>query len=586
MSERLWGFNKLSRQAMSRRDVLKWGTGGATLVAASVLLSACGGSSESPGTSQATKTVQGGEATASSSASSSQSSVTPPSGSASASADLVLATNFTIYSMDPGRGNTSTLENIAHGLYDSLVTFDGEDLKAPKPWLASSWEASRDGITYTFKLKPDVKFSTKNPMTAQDFVWTFNRVKNLQGQPVFLLDSVSKVEAPADDTFVITLSQPDPAIIPIVSSPNLGVLDSKTLTRRGGDASADAKTKDKAEQFLSSNSVGTGPFTLTRYKPDTEAVLTRNPDYWNDPASLASVTIQNVNDAGSQKAQLVGGSVDIATGITQDQIPSLRGTNGIEVKLAPAASTVWILMNEDPSIGGDFANPKVQDAVRYALDYDGIMELAGPGAVRLAGIFPAVFSGAAPASSAIKSDPAKAKALLKESGISKVSGKFSYASDRSSYGVSIAVLAQKIQSDLNAVGMNVSLDGAPSNTDFQKYFSGNYQIGISSYTIDYPDVSNYLLFAPGGQVADHAHWPADFDDAAKDLAELVKQVQAETDKAKRIQLFEEIDQKIVTVGPFVSLYQPAIPYAFRSSITGVTMSSLWAVDYYAVKKPQ
>ena len=92
-------------------------------------------------------------------------------------------------------------------------------------------------------------------------------------------------------------------------------------------------------------------------------------------------------------------------------------------------------MNADPQVGGPFANPKVQQAVRYALDYDGILALAGPGAVRMAGIIPPVFPGAMDPKQGARTDRDRARAILKEANLGEVKGALSYASDSTIFGV-------------------------------------------------------------------------------------------------------------------------------------------------------
>ena len=107
-------------------------------------------------------------------------------------------------------------------------------------------------------------------------------------------------------------------------------------------------------------------------------------------------------------------------------------------------------MNANPQVGGPFAHPKVQQAVRHALDYDGILALAGPGAVRLAGVIPTVFPGALDPRQAIRTHRDRARALLREANLGEVKGALTYASDATIWGIQMNLLAQKIQADLDA----------------------------------------------------------------------------------------------------------------------------------------
>ena len=94
------------------------------------------------------------------------------------------------------------------------------------------------------------------------------------------------VEAPDPQTVVITLDTPYPGILPILASPSLGILDSVLVSENGGTDAADAAETDTAEEYLNSQSAGSGPYMLTSYLPDQEVVLERNPNYWREPGCI------------------------------------------------------------------------------------------------------------------------------------------------------------------------------------------------------------------------------------------------------------------------------------------------------------
>jgi peptide/nickel transport system substrate-binding protein len=499
-------------------------------------------------------------------------------------AQLIVGANFVIESLDPGRTIETTSNMIDHAVYESLVNFEGEDLGTPKPWLATEWSVSEDGTTYTFKLQPDVKFTSGNPLTSEDVKWSLDRVKNLQSNPAFLVEKVVSVEAPDPQTVVITLDSAYPAILPILSSPSLGVIDSKLVSENGGVSGPEAVDSDKAEEFLHTQSAGSGPYMMTSYTPDQEVVLEKNPNYWGEPGAFDRIVTRNIIEAATQKLQLEAGDIDIATGLSQDQVVALQSSDGVTVKTSPAATTFYVLLNANEEVGGPFANPKIQEAVRYALKYDEILALAGEGAVRLAGIIPTNFPAALDPAKAITTDQDKARGLIAESGIESVSGALSYASDSTIWGVEMNVLAQKIQSDLAEVGIELSLDGLPLTTSLQKYRDGKDQIGVWSWAADYPDASDFLVYLPGRTVGNRAGWPEDASDETKALVELGDQAESTVDDTERIDLYHQIEEKIQAIGPYATLFQPAVPYAFRSDLNGVTFSSVWGVDFAAVSR--
>jgi peptide/nickel transport system substrate-binding protein len=497
---------------------------------------------------------------------------------------LVVGANFVIKSLDPGRTIETTSNMVNHSVYDSLVTFDGEDLGTAKPSLATDWKVSDEGRTYTFRLRRNVKFTSGNALTSADVKWSLDRVKSLKNNPAFFLNSVDEVLAPDASTVVLKLRAPNPALLSVLASSSLGVVDSKLVTQKGGDASADAKDKDKAESFLNSQSAGTGAFVLERYVPDQEVVLVKNPGHWRGAPKVDRIVIRNITEPATQKLQLERGDLDIATGLDQDQMKALRSTAGVTAKASPAATTFYLLMNANPQIGGPFANPTVQQAVRYALDYDGILAIAGPGAVRLAGVIPTTFPGALEPRQALRTDREKAKSLLKEANLGDVKGAITYASDSTIWGVQMNLLAQKIQADLAAVGIAISLNGLPRAPALQSYRDGKNQLGVWSWAADYPHGQNFLVYAPGRVVGKRAGWPPEASPEARELAQLAADAEAEVDPAKSAALYRKVDERLAQIGPYAPLFQPAVPYAFRSTVQGVTFNSVWGVDFWTVAK--
>jgi peptide/nickel transport system substrate-binding protein len=503
---------------------------------------------------------------------------------ASMETPLLVGTNLVMKSLDPARTIEASAYTLNHAMYDSLVTFEGEDLRTPKPSLATSWSVSADGRAYTFQLRPGVKFVSGNPLTSADVKWSLDRVLHLQATTKFLVEGIAEVQAPDPRTVVIRLTASQPSIIPILSSSSLGVVDSKLVMANGGDAGPDAKSKDGAEPYLNSHSAGTGPFTLTSYTPNQEVVLVKNPAHWRGAPKIDRIVCRHIPEAATEQLQLVRGDLDLATGIGPDQVRSLARVPGVGVKTSLIANTYYVLMNNNPAIGGPFSNPKVQQAVRYALDYEGILKIAGSGAVRLAGVIPTSFPGALSPKDAVKTDRARARALLKEANLGEVRGRITYSAGGVVFGMQVDLLVQKVQTDLAEVGMKVDLNGLAHLTALQEYRDGKNQIGVWGWTADWPDPSNFLVYLPGGVVGKRAGWPADASPDAAALAKLGQQAESEVDARKRAGLYQQVDRRVMEIGPYAPLFQPAVPYAFRSNVRGVTYNSVWGVDWYTVSK--
>src|SRR5579859_7894485 len=133
--------------------------------------------------------------------------------SAQTSKPFVIGIAENTTSLDPARGFEPESGIILKAAYDTLVTFPADNVNKILPHLATSWTISSDGLTYTFTLKDGVHFSSGNPMTASDAVFSFNRMKNIKGNPSFLADDIDSVTAPDAKTVVIKLTAPDPALL-------------------------------------------------------------------------------------------------------------------------------------------------------------------------------------------------------------------------------------------------------------------------------------------------------------------------------------------------------------------------------------
>ena len=510
---------------------------------------------------------------------------TRPAGAAAAGGKMLsVATLLNINTLDPGRTLENETNNIDHMTYDALVTFEGEDLKTIRPSLATRWTVSPDGLTYTFTLRPNVKFASGNPMTAADFKWSFERLMNIKGNGAWLLDGVQSVDSPSPTTFVMNLSRPVPALLAILTTPSLSPVDTKVVMANGGDAGPDAKEKDKAEAYLNSHSAGTGAFVLESYVPQQEIVLVKNPNYWRGPVALDRVVVRNVIEPSAQALMVQKGDMDIAVNIQADQARQLRNVQGVVVKSSPELNVVNIIINTNPEISGQFANPKVREAIRYAIDYQGVMALTAPGTRRSAGIIPPSFPGARPTSEAVKTDKQRARALLQQANLTNLEGTFFYSSTYAGFGLDLAVLAQKIQQDLAAIGIKLKIVDEPYVTEVTQYRQGKLPMGIGGWLADYMDQSDYLVFLPGRTVGKRLQWFVDSSPEAREIAKLGEQTETEVDPAKVIGLYQQLDRRLSEQGPYIPLYQPAVSIAYRSNLKGVTYTTGRYVDYSTISK--
>jgi peptide/nickel transport system substrate-binding protein len=474
---------------------------------------------------------------------------------------------------------------ICHAAYDALVTLNGEDLSSPRPHLAMSWTATGGGRLYTFALRRDVHFASGNPLTSADVKWSFERVINLKSNPAFFLDNVDAVTAPDPSTVVLHLREPQPAIIPILSNGALGIVDSKAAIAQGADAGPDAKDRDHAEGYLNAHSLGSGAFTLENHTPNQEAVLVRNPSHWRGQASVARVVIKNIPEASTQELGLERGDLDIATGLGLANAQTLSRIPSVTIKNSQIAASFVMMVNMNPDMSGTLANPKIVQAIRYALDYEGILKIAGPGATRMSGVIPNNLAGALHPREAVKTDRDRAKALIRESGIAAPGGRMNYESDQTSFGIQYPILAQKIQADLAAVGIIVDLNRLPSAVALGEFRAGQAPALFGGFAAGYPDATNFLVFLPGRLVGKRLQWPATVGAPTGELARLGDQAEQEGDARARVALLQKVQRRLLEIGPYIPLFTPGLPWGYRADLRGVTFNSVWGIDFFTIRRP-
>jgi len=506
-------------------------------------------------------------------------------GAAASSRDtVVMAPSYVIRSLDPGHTLEPLGEMICHATYDALVTLNGEDLSNPRPHVAASWNVTGGGRLYTFTLRRDIRFASGNPLTSADVKWSFERVMNLKSNPAFFLDNVAAVTAPDPYTVVLRLRDPQPSIIPILSNGALGIVDSKTAAAQGADAGPDAASRDHAEGYLNSHSLGGGAFILESHTPNQEVVLARNPRHWRGAPSIARVVIKNIPEASTQALGLERGDLDVATGLGLSNAQTLSRVPSVTIKNSLIAASFVMMVNTDPELSGSLANPKIIQAIRYALDYDGILKIAGPGAVRMAGVIPNNLAGALDPREAVKTDRDRAKALIRESGIASPRGRMNYASDQTSFGIQYPIMAQKLQADLAAVGITVELNGLPGAVALGEYRAAKAPALFGGYVADYPDATDFLVYLPGRLVGKRLRWPATASAAAGELAHWGDQAEQEADARARVALLQKAQRRLLEIGPYIPLFTPALPWGYRADLRGVTFNSVWGTDFFTVKR--
>jgi len=477
---------------------------------------------------------------------------------------------------DPSRAFNPTSGMVNRVAYDTLVTFPDADASEILPLLAASWTISDDGLTYTFTLREGVRFTNGEPLSADDVVFSFMRLKNVKAQPSFLADPIVAMEAADERTVSITLAATRPSFLAELANTAFSVTNADAVRAAGGTDAEDAAEADTAHTSLNQTSVGTGPYVLAGWSPQDRTELVRNPGYWGEQPFFDRVIIVNIPEAATQRVALVAGNIDLATDLTPDQVVALQGISDVGIFLGPGRWTHFLLMNRDPQVGGPMANPLVAQAVRYALDYQGYRDLwAGsvtPGSNMWVGL-----AGAYGQDKSMTRDLERARALMAEAGYAGGFEVTMHYADLTWAGVSLSTNAQKIQADLAEIGITVRLLPSEVQVALEGYRGGTQGFGYWFWGPDKLDPVDFLEFLPGGKVAgERARWtPGMIDEATRAL---IGRAGVETDADARLEIFAELQDFAQQDSAFAPFSVPAIQTAFRADIEGYVWHPQWGLD--------
>ena len=489
---------------------------------------------------------------------------------------LVVDRSFEIRTSDPQRAFEPTASIVDRGIYDTLLTFKGGDVSRPLPMAARSYSASKDAKTYTFQLRRDIRFADGTPMTAADVVFSFRRLINLKGNPSFLLAGV-KASARGKYAVVLRSATPNTALPAIVANTSLGIVNSKLAKKNGATDAANADKTDKAEKWFNSpasRGAGSGPYLLRQYSTTSQIILEQNPRYWGPKPAFERVVLRNMV-AATQFINVQRGKHEVAIDLSAQHAQSLRSNRRVAVRTQPSTWVFWLFANNNPQISPSTPNKRFQNAVRSALDYASFVRLAGPGAIQARGIIPSMFLGSLPRSAAPRRNLARARSELAASGVGDETFTVEYPSDLTINGVAFATLAQRVQANLQEIGVEVELAGAPVGTWLDKYRNGTMAFGLSLWGPDYPDPADYLAFMPGELVGTRVGWPKGSDRVVERLA---ARARVTTSDAARAPIYRQIQQRLNQTGPYFPLIQPTQVFAATSDLRGAVFNPLYSID--------
>ncbi|CAN7523907.1 ABC transporter substrate-binding protein [Rhizobium sp. LjRoot254] len=500
-----------------------------------------------------------------------------------------------IISMDPGEAFEFSTAEMTGNSYSMLVRLDMSDTSKVTGDLAESWTVSDDGLTYTFKLKPGLKFASGNPITAEDVAWSFERVIKLDKSPAFIInqfglngDNVTeKAKAVDATTFVFTVDKAySPSFVLNCLTATVGaIVDKKLVLEHVAAVTPSEEHKydnDFGNGWLKTGYAGSGPFKMREWRANEAVVLERNDNYYGEKAKLARVIYRHMKESSGQRLALEAGDIDVARNLEPNDLDAIKKNAELSTTSAPKGTVYYISLNQkNPNL----AKPEVREAFKYLVDYDAIGStlIKGIGEIHQTFLPKGVLGELD--ENPYKLDVAKAKELLAKAGLADG---FSVTMDvRNTQPVT--GIAESFQQSLAQAGVKMEIIPGDGKQTLTKYRARNHDMYIGQWGMDYFDPnSNAETFTANPDNSDEGKTKTLAWRNAWDVPDLTKKTAAallEKDSAKRAATYQELQKAVLETSPFVIIFQQTEVAGLSRKLTGFKLGPSFDTNFvYNVSK--
>ena len=492
-------------------------------------------------------------------------------GAAARASTLILGNGAEPEDLDPQVVTAYTDQNILLGLFEGLTAID-ERTSAAVPAAAASWEASPDGLVWTFHLRPGLRWSNGEPLTAPDFIASWRRILSpaLGAGYAYLLYPVINAEAynagrladpgalgfsaPDPLTLRLRLARPTPYLPVLVAQPAWFPVNPRVIAKFGAlSAHGTAWTRP-------GNLVGNGPFTLAEWTPNARVVLERNPAYRDAAAvSLSRLVFLPWDSPDAEERAFRAGQVHVTFALPPARIPAYRDDGRGLLRADPFLQVFFLRFN---ATRAPFDDPRVRRALslaipRAAICRAGLVGASGPAAT----FVPEGCGGYVPAP-AVPTDYARARSLLAAAGHAGGAGLPSFEVQARSDDVQPRVMEAIQAAWARELGVHATITSLEQKTWLQNQQNLAYAVSTAGWAGDFPDPVTFLdLFVTGGG-NNWTGWGSPRYDALIDAAAHLP------GGPSRDAVFREAETLLLSEGPVAPLYFGTRTYLIDPSVRG------------------
>lgn len=498
-----------------------------------------------------------------------------------------------IASLDPAFAKDQAMIWADLQLYNGLVQTDKE--LNIQPCIAKSWEISPDGLEYRFYLRDDVFFHShelfkgkKRKVVASDFVYSLNRVLDEKtaspGRNFFTCiektENGYSITAENDSVLTIRLKEPFSPFLGILSMPYASVVAKEVV--------------EHYKQDYRKNPIGTGPFKFKMWKEGVKLVMLKNEDYFekdslgNSLPYLDAVAITFIIDKQSVFLEFVKGNIDFISGIDPNYKDEVLTRSG---KLQPKYQDKIQLLTQTylnteylgfrMNLNSPLQDKRIRQAINHGFDREKMIKYLrnNIGVAGKWGILPQGLAGFDSTAKTYNYDPQLSKELLAQAGYPNGEG---LSEITLSTTASYLDLCKYIQQQLGLLGIKVKLDVNPPAALRENMAQGKSEWFRGSWIADYPEAENYLsLFYSPNRSPKGSNYTAF---SSKEYDRLYEKARRETDLAKRIQLYEQMNAILLEEAPIVVLYYDQVLRFTQKNISGLEPNPMNHLVLKYVKK--
>jgi len=499
---------------------------------------------------------------------------------------LVIANRIDdIATLDPAQSFEFAGSDVIRNVYGKLVNFDPMNLEAGyEPDLAESWTVSEDGKSITFTMREGINFHSGNPVTAQDAEFSLRRVIQLNKTPSFILTQFGFTPENVEETIVadgntLTITTDKKYATSFVLNcltATVGSIVDKALVMEN------EKDGDMGNDWLATNSAGSGAYKVVNWKPVESVTLASNPDFYKGEPAMQRVIVQHIQESATQRLLLEKGDIDVARNLNPEDVAGIEGKEGLTVATELRGRLMYIAFNQKHP---QLSNPKVVEALKYLIDYEGMQNSFLKGQYQIHQNFlPATYLGAID-DKPFSFDVEKAKALLAEAGIENL--EFEAGVREAQERIEIA---QSLQNTFAQAGVTMNITVGTGKQILTRYRARELDMYIGAWGPDYPDPhTNAGTFAYNPDNSDEAQatgllaYRNAWDPGT--LNSMVEAAVVEGDTDARQAMYEEIQREFQKTAPFAVMFQKTEQTGLDASVQNLNLgSAVTAISYWPVTK--